>query len=75
MMDVLKLPERDPDGNKRVPYSLKVSLITHVSDDGLAPQLIADYVGHARGRGEAALVFAPVQRVYKRRQVGSCEIG
>lgn len=68
MMAVLKLPERDPDGNKRVPYSLKVSLITHLSDDGLPPQLIADYVGHARGQGEAATVLTPVQRVYKRRQ-------
>lgn len=69
MMDVLELPQRDPDGSRRTPYSFKVSLITHLSDEGLPPQLIADYVGHARGQGDAAAVLTPVQRVYKRRQV------
>jgi integrase len=66
-MQALELPERDPEGNARKPYSFKHSLITHLVDEGADPVLVAEFVGHSHQRiGERSL--SPVQSRYKARQ-------
>lgn len=61
------IPETDPEGDKRTPYSLKSSLITLLIDSGVDPVAVREYVGHSHGSGERALT--PVQARYKGRQV------
>lgn len=67
MREALGLPERDPDGGKRTPYSLKVSLETHLLDAGADPLHVREYMGHSHGAGEKSLTR--VQARYKRRRV------
>jgi integrase len=66
MFERLKLPERDPDGGRRTPYSLKVSLETHLIDAGADPVHVREYMGHAHTMGNRTLTS--VQARYKRRQ-------
>jgi integrase len=67
MKEALKLPEWDPDGYRRTPYSLKVSLETHLLDAGADPLHVREYMGHSHGSGEKRLTR--VQARYKRRRV------
>ena len=68
MMEAAKLPERDQEGLKRVPYSLKHSLVTHLVDEGADPVFVREYVGHSHGSGIAPRQITRVQARYKRRQ-------
>lgn len=67
MMAALALPRTDPDGYERTPYSLKVSLETHLIDAGADPVHVREYTGHSHGAGEKRLTR--VQARYKRRRV------
>jgi integrase len=67
MMDDLELAAEDPEGNRRRPYSLKHSLITHLIDEGADPVLVREYVGHSHAHGEGRVLTA-VQSRYKARQ-------
>jgi integrase len=67
MRERLKLPEKDAEGRKRVPYSFKHSLITHLLDAGADEILVREYVGHAHTYGSTR-VLTPVQAKYKHRQ-------
>lgn len=66
MTNILQLPDTDPDGRRRTPYSLKRSLITHLVDAGADPILVREWVGHAHTSGERALT--PAQARYKLRR-------
>ena len=67
MMEELEIPAEDPEGNRRRPYSLKHSLITHLIDEGADPVLVREYVGHSHAHGEGRALTA-VQSRYKARQ-------
>ena len=67
MMDALNLPENDAEGRKRVPYSFKHSLITHLIDEGADEVLVRDYIGHSHGGGTGR-ILTRVQSTYKHRQ-------
>jgi len=67
MTRALALPRTDPDGYDRTPYSLKVSLETHLIDAGADPVHVREYMGHSHGAGEKRLTR--VQARYKRRRV------
>jgi integrase len=62
-----KLPILDPQGNKRVFYSFKHSLITHLIDAGADELFVREYVGHSHSYGQER-VLTRVQSVYKQRQ-------
>jgi integrase len=62
------LPERDSEGRKRTPYSLKHSFITHMLDAGADEILVREYVGHSHGYGESR-ILTPVQARYRHRMV------
>ena len=68
MMTTAKLPEIDTEGLKRVPYSLKHSLVTHLIDEGADPVFVREYVGHSHGTGIEPRRLTRVQARYKRRQ-------
>lgn len=61
-------PETDSEGRRRIPYSLKHSLITHLLDAGVDEILIREYVGHSHGYGFAR-VLTPAQSRYRHRQL------
>jgi len=60
-------PEKDAEGRKRVPYSLKHSLITHLIDAGADEVLVREFVGHSHGYGTSR-ILTRVQATYKHRQ-------
>ena len=68
MMVTSKLPECDDSGLKRVPYSFKHSLVTHLVDEGADPVFVREYVGHSHGGGAGGRGLTRVQARYKRRQ-------
>jgi len=67
MIDFLELPKKDPDGYERTPYSLKVSLETHLIDAAADPIHVREYMGHSHDTGEKRLTRVQVR--YKRRRV------
>lgn len=67
MMERAGFSERDAEGRKRIPYSLKHSFITHLIDAGADEVLVREYVGHSHGYGSSR-VLTRVQATYKHRQ-------
>jgi integrase len=67
MMKQSELPVLDPDGRRRVPYSFKHSLITHLIDNGADELLVAQLVGHSAASGITRRLTR-VQERYKSRQ-------
>jgi len=67
MMKRAGFPEKDAEGRKRVPYSLKHSLITHLIDAGADEVLVREFVGHSHGYGTSR-ILTRVQATYKHRQ-------
>jgi integrase len=68
MMDSLKLPELDEEGRKRVPYSLKYTLETHLLEAGADEILLREYMGHSHGSGTSR-VLTRAQARYKKRRI------
>jgi integrase len=66
-MNAAGLPPLDAEGRKRVPYSFKHSLITHLIDGGADEVLVREYVGHSHGAGFGRILTG-TQRRYKHAQ-------
>jgi integrase len=67
MMKRTQILKDDAEGRRRIPYSFKHSLITHLLDAGADEILVREYVGHAHTYGSSR-VLTPVQAKYKHRQ-------
>jgi integrase len=67
MMKKGGFPALDAEGRKRVPYSFKHSLITHLVDGGADEVLVREYVGHSHGGGRTR-VLTRTQAAYKHTQ-------